>query len=62
MSTNPLEKLVIDHWYKAVAVAGLFVLIISLTVNLVDVENNTVQLISLGMFFIGLVLQTISPV
>ncbi|MEW8508980.1 MAG: hypothetical protein AB2598_20010 [Candidatus Thiodiazotropha sp.] len=54
MSTNPLEKLVIDYWYKAIAVAGLFVLILSLTVELVSINNNVVQLISLGTFFVGL--------
>lgn len=54
MSTNPLEKLVIDYWYKAIAVAGLFVLVLSLTVNLVNIDNNVVQLLSLGAFFIGL--------
>lgn len=54
MGTNPLEKLVIDYWYKAIAVAGLFVLVISLTVKLVGIDNNVVQLISLGAFFIGL--------
>lgn len=54
MSTNPLEKLVIDYWYKAIAVAGLFVLVISLTVKLVGIDNNIVQLLSLGAFFIGL--------
>jgi len=54
MSANPLGKLVIDYWYKAVAVAGLSVLILSLTVSLVSIDNNAVQLISLGAFFIGL--------
>ena len=39
MSTNPLEKLVIDYWYKAVAAAGVFVLILSLTVDLVGVRR-----------------------
>jgi len=54
MSTNPLAKLAIDYWYNAIAVAGLFILVISLTINLVNVDNNVVQLISLGAFFIGL--------
>jgi len=54
MSTNPLEKLVIDYWYKAIAVAGFSVLMLSLTVDLVGISNNVVQLISLGAFFVGL--------
>jgi hypothetical protein len=54
MSTNPLEKLVIDYWYKAVVVASIFILIISLTVNLVAIDNTVVQLISIGAFFIGI--------
>lgn len=51
---NPLAKLKIDYWYKAVLVIATSVLIISLTVELKSVENNIVQLLSLGGIFCGL--------
>lgn len=51
---NPLKSLVIDYWYKAVAVASVVFLLAALTVDLKGVENKTVILISLGSFFIGL--------
>ena len=51
---NPLKNLKIDYWYKALLVAGVVALFLSLTVELKGIENTTVQLISLGIFFIGL--------
>lgn len=51
---NPLSKLKIDYWYKAVLVTSTCVLIVSLTVELKGVENSAVQLISLGCVFWGL--------
>ncbi len=54
MKTNPLANLKIDYWYKALVVISSVVFLLSLTVKLEDIENNIVQLISLGLFFIGL--------
>jgi hypothetical protein len=51
---NPLSKLKIDYWYKAMLVISTCVLIVSLTVELKGVENSVVQLISLGCAFWGL--------
>ena len=51
---NPLKNLKIDYWYKALLVAGVASLFLSLTVELKEIGNNIVQLISLGAIFIGL--------
>ncbi len=49
-----LKNLKIDYWYKAVLIIGVTFLTISLTVNLKDVNNNAIQLLSLSCIFIGL--------
>jgi len=51
---NPLSKLKIDYWYKAVLVIAVCVLIVSLTIELKDVKNSTVQILALGFIFWGL--------
>ena len=52
--TNPLSNLKIDYWYKAVVVLAAFLLVISLTVELIDIENTLAQLICLGVLLIGI--------
>lgn len=54
MDTNPLSKLAIEYWYQAVMAGALILLILSLSVELVGIDNNVVQLLSLGAFFVGL--------
>ena len=51
---NPLSKLQLKDWYHIMIVAGFFLFILSITVKLVDIDNNIVQLFSLAMFFYGL--------
>jgi hypothetical protein len=51
---NPLSKLKIDYWYQAVLVVASCVLVLALTVELKDVRNSVVQILSLGFLFWGL--------
>ncbi len=51
---NPLLKLKIDYWYKAILVTASCVLVLSLTVELKDIRNSVVQILSLGFLFWGL--------
>lgn len=51
---NPLSNLEIKGWYHIMIVTGLFLFVLSLTVEFVGVNNNIIQLFSLSMFFYGL--------
>ncbi len=51
---NPLKNLELEGWYKVSIVISFSILILALTVELQGVDNNTVQLISLGGLFISL--------
>lgn len=51
---NPLQSLVADYWYKAMVVAGVFVLAISLVFEIKGVQNVTVQQLSFGIALIGI--------
>lgn len=54
MESSFLRALVLDYWYKLMIAIAFTCLILSLTVNLVGVDNNAVQLISLGCIFWGI--------
>lgn len=47
-TSNPLNNLKIDYWYKALVVVSATILIVSLTVKLEGIENQIIQLLSLG--------------
>ena len=51
---NPLSNFKIQYWYHAIMVISGFLLLYSLTVPLVGIDNSTVQKLSLGAFLIGL--------
>ena len=51
---NPLSNLKLKDWYHIMIVTGLFLFILSITVELVAIDNKVVQLFSLSMFFYGL--------
>lgn len=51
---NPLSNVKIQYWYHAIMVISGFLLLYSLTVPLVGIDNSTVQKLSLGAFFVGL--------
>ena len=44
-TSNPLNNLKIDYWYKALVVVSATILIVSLTVKLEGIENQIIQLI-----------------
>ena len=48
---NPLSTFKIQYWYHAIMVISGFLLLYSLTVPLVGIDNSTVQKLSLGAFF-----------
>lgn len=52
--SNFLNGLKIDYWYKAVLVAGVGFLVLSLTVELQGIENSHMALMSLGISLVGL--------
>lgn len=54
MSENPLAALKIDSWYKILPAIGTVTLILGLTVEVKSVENVFVQLISVGVIFVGI--------
>ncbi len=54
MPENPLSSLKIDYWYKILPVIGTVTLIIGLTVDVKGVSNVLVQLLSVGVIFIGI--------
>ena len=54
MSQNPLTALKIDYWYKILPVVATVTLIIGLTVEVKGVSNILVQLVSIGVIFIGI--------
>jgi len=54
MIQNPLSTLKIDYWYKILPVIGTITLIVGLTVDIKGVSNILVQLISIGVIFIGI--------
>ena len=54
MTQNPLSTLKIDYWYKILPVIGAITLILGLTVDIKGVSNIFVQLISIGVIFIGI--------
>lgn len=54
MSQNPLSALKIDYWYKILPVVATVTLIIGLTVEVKGVSNLLVQLVSIGVIFIGI--------
>lgn len=51
---NPLSKLKVDYWYQAVLVIASCVLILSLSVEMRDVTNTIVQILSLGFISLGI--------
>lgn len=53
MSPNPLANLKIDCWYKALVVIATALLLLSLTIDLIGIDNTIVQLLSLGLLLIG---------
>ena len=50
---NPLGNFQVKDWYHIMIVAGFFLFLLSLTVPLIGVDNNVIQLFSLSMFFYG---------
>jgi hypothetical protein len=54
MSDNPLKSLKLDYWYKILPVIGTVTLILGLTVDIKGVTNILVQLVSIGVIFIGI--------
>lgn len=54
MNENPLSTLKIDYWYKILPVVATITLIIGLTIDVKDVPNILVQLISIGVILIGI--------
>ncbi len=54
MTQNPLSTLKIDYWYKILPVIGTITLILGLTVDVKGVSNILVQLVSVGVIFIGI--------
>jgi len=52
--TNPLSKLKLDYWYKALVALSAVLLLMSLTVDLKGIENSIAQLLCLGSLFIGI--------
>jgi len=54
MNQNPLSTLKIDCWYKILPVIGTVTLILGLTVDIKGVSNIFVQLVSVGVVFIGI--------
>lgn len=54
MSETPLSSLKIDYWYKMLPVIGTITLIVGLTVEVKGVSNTLVQLVSIGVIFIGI--------
>jgi hypothetical protein len=52
--TTLLGGLKIDYWYKAILVAGVGFLVLSLTVKFQGIENSHVAVLSLGASLIGL--------
>ena len=51
---NPLEQLIIDHWYKAMLTLSTVLLILSLTVDIRVISNESLALLSTGLIFISL--------
>jgi hypothetical protein len=54
MTDNPLSGLKLDYWYKLLPLLGTITLIIGLTVDVKGVANSFVQLVSLGVIFVGI--------
>jgi hypothetical protein len=54
MNENPLSALKIDYWYKLLPVIGLATLVVGLTVEVKEVSNILVQLVSIGVILIGI--------
>jgi len=54
MSQNPLSTLKIDYWYKILPVIGTVTLILGLTIDIKGITNTLVQLVSVGVTFIGI--------
>ena len=54
MSENLLSNLKIDYWYKMLPVIGTVTLILGLTVEVKGVTNTLVQLVSIGVIFVGI--------
>ena len=54
MSQNPFSALKIDDWYKLLPVIGGVTLVLALTVEMRGVPNVLVQLVSIGVIFIGI--------
>lgn len=54
MESNPLSTLKIDYWYKIFPAIGTITLVLGLTVEIKDIENTLLQLISVGVIFIGI--------
>ncbi len=48
------EKIKVTYWYQITLAIGVFFLVLSLTVNMVDISNYTVQAMSLALILIGL--------
>lgn len=51
---NTLKNLELRDWYQIMIAIGFTLLLLSLTVQLVGVDNNVIQLASLGMVTYGL--------
>ena len=54
MTQNPLSTLKIDYWYKILPVIGTITLILGLTVDIKGISNVLVQLVSVGVIFVGI--------
>lgn len=54
MTDNPLSGLKLDYWHKLLPLLGVITLIIGLTVDVKGVANSFVQLVSLGVIFVGI--------
>lgn len=54
MNQNPLASLAIDYWYKILPAVGTVTLLVGLTVDVKGVTNTLVQLVSIGVIFIGI--------
>ena len=54
MMFNTLKNLELRDWYHIMIVIGFTLLILSLTVQLIGVDNNVVQLASIGLITYGL--------
>ena len=52
--SNPLNNLKLDHWSKIMIVIGFPCLVLSLTVKLINIDNNVVQLLSASLLLFGL--------